>query len=93
MDAEDGQPFHDVRDSVLDVRFEGEGAIEGVTVNGEPLPHPLHLPDGALATGDNTIVVTMAAEAAAGERLRTVPVGRFTHVHFDGRGALTVTLG
>jgi hypothetical protein len=62
------------RDSVLDVRFEGEGVLESVTLNGEPLRHTLQVPDGALRKGDNALVVTMAPGAPAGERLSSSTV-------------------
>ncbi len=55
--------------SALDVRFEGEGAIESVLLNGRPLSHTLQVPDGALTPGRNSILVRMSPTAKDRERL------------------------
>jgi hypothetical protein len=60
--------------SLLDVRFEGEGVITSVTLNGTPLAHTLQVPDEALRPGENAIVVTSWAETEPTERLSSSTV-------------------
>ena len=55
--------------SWLDVRFEGEGAIEAVLLNGRPLLGTLQIPDRALKAGGNTVLVRMSARAGPHEDL------------------------
>ena len=57
------------RGGTIDVRFEGEGAIESVLVNSLPLRGTLQIPDGALAPGRNAVLVRMSPKAKEGERL------------------------
>jgi hypothetical protein len=89
------------RDSVLDVRFEGEGGLESVVLNGAPLEHTLQIPDGALAPGDNVLVVKMGAGAKAGERLSSSTVrlesvsseGAVTRFQIEAFGQNRLTFG
>jgi hypothetical protein len=55
--------------SWLDVRFEGEGAIEAVLLDGRPLAGTLQLPDGALKAGGNAVLVRMSPRAGPREEL------------------------
>ena len=57
------------RGGTIDVRFEGEGAIESVLLNRLPLRGTLQIPDGALAPGRNAVLVRMSPKAKEGERL------------------------
>ena len=62
------------RGSVLDVRFEGDGSLAGVTIAGRPLEGTLQVPDEALRPGDNTVVVRRSPQAVAAERLSSSTV-------------------
>ncbi len=62
------------RGALLDVRFEGQGPVSGVTLNGRPLEGTLQVPDETLRPGENAVVVRMSARACQAERLSSSSV-------------------
>jgi len=81
--------------SWLDVRFEGEGPIEAVLLNGRPLAGTLQIPDRALKAGGNTVLVRMSPRASEPEELVSSTVrllsvaGRRYQVMAYGQNRLT----
>jgi hypothetical protein len=80
------------RGGSINVSFEGEGDIESVEVNGEPLAHTLQVPEVMLESGENAIAVRMAQDGGmAGPRLVDSTVRLEQVSTRDGRAVYTVT--
>ena len=61
--ALEGIDAYEYRGALLDVRFEGQGGVERVVLNGQPIPHCLQVPDGRLVPGPNRVVVGLGPKA------------------------------
>jgi hypothetical protein len=75
--------------SLIDLRFEGVGAIEEVALNGRAVAHTLQIPESRLTAGKNALVVRQGARALKGPVLVS-STARLETVEARDRGAAYV---
>jgi hypothetical protein len=85
--ALEGIDGYEYRRSRIDLRCEGQGAIEQIILNGRPLAHTLQIPEWLLVEGTNTLTIRQGADALAGPVLASSTV-RLESVEEQGRASV-----